>query len=157
MDKLEISFGTPLRIILARDELEPVSHLTIIDGSTRYSARGNVMYTMPVSHAVELEVAYVDAGGNPAEVDGPVAWSTSDASIVQVQVDADNTARCVMSSGGKAGQAQVTATADADLGAGTRNLVTLLAVTVVAGEAVAGTIAPAGDAVPVGPEPVKAG
>jgi hypothetical protein len=39
---------------------------------------------------------------------------------------------------------QITATADADLGAGVRNLVTVCDITIVAGEAVAGTIAPIG-------------
>ena len=47
------------------------------------------------------------------------------------------------------GQVQITATADADLGEGTRELVTLMDVTIVAGEAVAGVIQPLGEATPI--------
>ena len=111
------------------------------------------MYTMPVGYGVELQVSYVDAGGNPATVDGPVAWSTSDASIVRVATDSSDTTRCGLTAGEKVGQAQVTATADADLGQGVRNIVTFLDVTVIAGEAVAGTISPISEAAPVEPQP----
>ena len=150
MNQLEISFGTPLRIVVAQEEPQQVfARLTITHGPFSYTAEGDIMYTMPISYGVELQVAYVDAGGNPAVVDGPVAWSTSDASIVSVTVDSTDTSKCMMSSASKVGQAQITATADADLGTGVRNLVTLLDVTIVAGEAVAGTIAPVGEAAPL--------
>ena len=49
---------------------------------------------------------------------------------------------------GETGTAQITATADADLGEGVRELITLLDVNVVAGEAVAGTISVVGSAQP---------
>ena len=152
MNQLEISFGTPLRIVVAKEEAPLIySRLTITDGSTRVTAKGDVMYTMPIQYGVGLQVTYVDAGGNPAAVDGPVAWSTSDASIVSIQVDTTDTTKCSIASGQNVGQAQISATADADLGAGVRNLVTLLDVTIVAGEAVAGTIAPVGAAAPITP------
>ena len=150
MNQLEISFGTPLRIIVATEEAPKItSRLTIVDGVKSYTAEGNVMYTMPIQYGVELQVAYVDAGGNPAKVDGAVSWQSSDTSIVSVQVDAADTTKCSITSGQNVGQAQVSATADADLGTGTRNLVTLLDVTIVAGEAVAGTITPVGEAAPI--------
>jgi len=49
---------------------------------------------------------------------------------------------------GPTGQIQITATADADLGAGVRNLVTVCDIQIVAGEAVAGTISPVGAPTP---------
>ena len=50
---------------------------------------------------------------------------------------------------GPIGQVQVTATADADLGAGVRNIVTPLDIVVVAGEAMSGAITPVGPAEPI--------
>jgi hypothetical protein len=49
------------------------------------------------------------------------------------------------------GQAQVTATCDADLGDGVRELITLCDIEVVGGEAVAGTIQPVGEPDPLAP------
>jgi hypothetical protein len=60
---------------------------------------------------------------------------------------ADNS-HVVLVPGTKTGNVQVSATADADLGSGVRNIVTLLDVTVVGGEAVAGTITPVGEPQP---------
>jgi hypothetical protein len=51
------------------------------------------------------------------------------------------------------GTAQVVATADVDLGAGVQSLITTMDITVVAGQAVAGTISPTGPAEPIAPHP----
>ena len=48
--------------------------------------------------------------------------------------------------GDQIGDCQISCKADADMGEGVRELVTLLDVTVVGGEAVAGTITPVGEA-----------
>jgi hypothetical protein len=156
MNKLEISFGSPLRIVVAH-ETPQLGHacLTITDRQCSFTAKGDVMYTLPVGYGVELQVEYVDAGGNVATIDGAVTWSSSDEEIVKVATDSTDTKRCGMTSGTKIGQAQVTATADADLGEGVRNLVTLLDVTVIAGEAVAGTITPVSVAAPIEVQPIK--
>ena len=108
------------------------------------------MYTMPIKYQVEVQVSYVDAAGNPAVVDGPVTWSSSDTTVVTVNTDTADSSKCTVQSLMKVGQAQVLATADADLGTGTRNLVTTMDITIVAGEAVAGTIQPVGEAAPYG-------
>jgi hypothetical protein len=156
MNKLEISFGSPLRIVVAHETPQlGYTCLTIIDRQCSFTAKGDAMYTLPVGYGVELRVEYVDAGGNAAQIDGPVAWASSDTSIVKIMRDDNDTTKCSMTSGTKIGQAQVTATADADLGEGTRNLVTMLDVTVIAGEAVAGTITPVEDAKPVEVQPIK--
>jgi hypothetical protein len=110
-------------------------------------ARGDDMaYTLPVAKQVHVQVAYVDTGGNPATIDGDVSWSSSDNSIAAVLVDSTDTTKAIVRSGTKLGQVQVTATADADLGDGIREIITPMDVSVVAGEAVAGTISPVGEA-----------
>lgn len=106
-------------------------------------------YTLASRMQVHVQVAYLDAAGNPAVVDGPVAWASSNASTIDVVVDAVDSSKALVRAVGPVGQAQVTATADADLGSGVRNLVTPMDVTVAAGEAVSGTISPVGAAEPI--------
>jgi hypothetical protein len=110
----------------------------------------HVMYTLPVGKEIAVQVSYVDQGGNTATVDGEVAWASSDPTIAAVTVNpSDTTQAAVAASGGTIGSAQITATADADLGTGVRELLTLLDLTVVAGEAVAGVISITGDPTPI--------
>jgi hypothetical protein len=111
------------------------------------TARGNDMaYTLAVAKQVHVQVAYVDAGGNPATIDGDVSWASSDETIAGVIVDTSDTTKALVRSGTKLGQVQIAATADADLGDGMREIITPIDVSVVAGEAVAGTISPVGEA-----------
>jgi hypothetical protein len=150
--RIEISFSSPLRIITAEEPQQGGSRLTIAYDSFRITTEGDrVMYTLPVDKLVVMQVAYVDAQGNPAVVDGMVSWASSDDDVITVKVDPEDSTICTVTPAGKAGQAQVTATADADLGAGVRSLVTLCDIEVVAGEAVAGTIQPLGDPQPIAP------
>ena len=114
------------------------------------TARANDMaYNLASGMQVHVEVKYVDVNGNPAEVDGEVTWESSDESVIEVAVDEADSSRATVQAVGGIGQAQVTATADADLGEGTRELVTPMDVTVVAGEAMSGTISPVGSAEPI--------
>lgn len=108
-------------------------------------------YTLSSGMLVEVKISYVDAKGNPAKVDGDVTWDSSDNQIAHIDVDQKDSAICTVSAIGGIGMAQITATADADLGDGVRELVTLFDVTVVAGEAVAGTISPVGEPQPIAP------
>lgn len=151
--RLEIVFTNPLRIV---EEVEEPSIgkqlLTIEYEQFSIIVEGDhVMYNLPVDHQVNMEVTYVDANNNPAEVDGAVSWSSSDTDIVTVRVDGQDSAICTVVPVGKAGQCQVTATADADLGSGVRSLVTICDIEVVAGEAVAGSVQPLGEAQPIAP------
>jgi hypothetical protein len=126
------------------------SLVTIRYDNFSITARGeNMAYTLPVGKQVEVQVAYMDANGNPATVDGIVAWDSSDPSIVDVLVDDNDTTLATVRAQGALGLAQVSATADADLGQGVRTLVTTMDVTCVAGEAVAGTITPVGEPVDI--------
>jgi hypothetical protein len=108
------------------------------------------MYTLPVDHTVKMQVAYVDARGNPATIDGAVSWESSDVSIIVVGVDPNDSTICRATPVGSIGQVQISATCDADLGDGVRELITLCEIEVVGGEAVSGTIQPLGDQQPVG-------
>lgn len=107
------------------------------------------MYQLPSAMQIVVAVAYEDAAGNPAAVDGDIVWTTSDAAIATAAVDPADSSRCTVAAVGPAGSAQIVATADADLGSGVRELVTLLDLSVIAGEAVAGTIVVTGDPTPV--------
>jgi len=114
-----------------------------------YTGAKKIMYTIRNDQQVGLQIGYVDGDGNPASVDGNVVWESSDDSIASINVVSPDgmTVTLVAESNG---QCQIKATADADLGAGVRELITLLDVTVVSGEAVAGVITPQGEA---GPKP----
>lgn len=105
-------------------------------------------YTLAAGMQITVQVAYVDAGGNAAKVDGEVSWTSSDESLVHVIVDTADTSKALVRTGTKLGQVQVTASADADLGSGVREIITPMDVSVVAGEAVAGTITPVGEPSP---------
>jgi len=109
----------------------------------------DMAYALPSGMQVTVRVDYVDVNGNPATVDGPVTWESSNAAVADVHVTEQDSHVAVIMSVGQVGQVQITATADADLGAGVRQLATLMDVMVVAGEAVAGTVSPVGEATPI--------
>jgi hypothetical protein len=106
-------------------------------------------YTLPSGQQCHVKVGYVDAAGNPAVVDGDVAWASSDDTIAAVFTSSNDSTEAIIRTIGPVGQVQITATADADLGAGVRELITPMDLTVVAGEAVSGTITPVGPAEPI--------
>src|SRR5215831_20038369 len=124
--------------------------VTLRLGAFTITARGEGMaYTLASGMQVHLKVSYVDAAGNPAAVDGPVQWSSSDTTVASVSAESDTTA--LVKTVGPVGQVQISATADVDLGAGVKELITPMDLTVAAGEAVAGTVEPVGPAEPVIP------
>ena len=82
---------------------------------------------------VEVSVVPVTAAGNPATVDGDVAWVSSDENIATVVSTGPTTA--VVRSTGALGTTQIVAQADADLGAGVRSIMATLDIQVVAAEA----------------------
>lgn len=101
--------------------------------------QGDFMFTLPDDKTVGVSIAYVDAKGNPAQVEGAPVWSSSDESILTVTAAADGLS-AVVTPAGPLGSAQVKVTADADLGAGVTEIVTLGDVEVIAGSAVAGVL-----------------
>ena len=107
-------------------------------------------YTLPVDHFIVVQVSYVDMHDNPAAIDGDVTWGASNDFVV-LAVKPDDSTICTVTPNGTVGSTQVTATADVDLGAGVKPLITTMDITLVAGEAVSGTINVVGDAQPVQP------
>ncbi len=93
-------------------------------------------FTFAVGDALSATVSYVDDLGNPAVVDGPTTWASSDPAVASVTADGANvTVQCLA-----LGACQITSSADADLGGGVRELIGMADLTVVAREAVAATI-----------------
>jgi hypothetical protein len=149
VNQLEISFGTPLRVVIQPPQPTIIQRLTVWHEGFEITVEGSfVMYTLAVDHFVQMQVSYVDAGGNPAKVDGPVVWSSSDTTLATAVVDTTDNTIVTVTPVGPVGQVQVTATADADLGAGVQNLITIADITLAAGTAIAGTITPLGAAQP---------
>jgi hypothetical protein len=98
-------------------------------------------FILTADQMVDVSVAFVDDHGNPATVDGMPVWASSDDTILSVIASADGMSATV-SAVGPAGQAQVSVTADADLGAGTVELIGLMDIQVVAGDAVSAVLTP---------------
>lgn len=96
-------------------------------------------FLLPDTKKVSASVAFVDAAGNPASVQGAPAWSSSDESIVTVTVSDDGMSAEIVAVG-PIGTAQVSVTADADLGEGVINVSALADIEVVASQAVAAAI-----------------
>ena len=88
---------------------------------------------------VPLSVSFTTAAGNPAIVDGAPVWTSSDENIVTVQPAEDGLSAVALTVG-PLGVAQVSVTADADLGEGTRTITGLLDIEVRAAEAVVANI-----------------
>jgi uncharacterized Zn-binding protein involved in type VI secretion len=120
-----------------------------VDGFTATVKGNHMAYTLPDDKHVFVAIAYVDAKGNPAAIDGDVSWASSDQMICNVGVMAGDSTKADLLPGVNLGQAQITASADADLGAGTTTLLTTFDVIVVSGTAVSGTITPQGDPQPI--------
>lgn len=137
--------------VLASEPSKAGVFITLRHYGLTIRARGQDMaYTLPNDHQVQVQVSYVDAKGYPAAIDGQVVWASSDNNIASITVDLVDSTIATVVPGAQIGQAQITATADADLGTGVTTLITPMDVTVVGGQAVAGTIVPVGAATPIG-------
>jgi hypothetical protein len=86
----------------------------------------------------DLAIKPVDKKGNAAQVDGVPVWASTNVEIVTVTAAEDGLS-CIAKAN-KIGDAQISVKADADLGEGIRELVGVLDITVVAGEAATLTI-----------------
>jgi hypothetical protein len=144
--RVEIVFVNPLQLMEVSAPPKVLVFLTIVHQRFIITVEGDhVMYTLPVDHAVNMQVAYTDAAGNPATIDGDVEWVSSDEALIGVEVDETDSTKCRAVPVGPIGQVQITATVDADLGDGVRNLITTCDIQIVGGEAVAGSIQPVGE------------
>jgi hypothetical protein len=149
VNEITLTVGGSIDLVL-RSPPAAEGHAIVTAICDGFRAKGTDMaYTLPADKMVAVRVDYVDAEGHPATVDGAVTWDSSAPEIATVAVDPTDSQNAEITPGSSLGTAQISATADADLGAGTRELVTLLDVTIVAGEAVAGVISPTGDPQPI--------
>jgi uncharacterized Zn-binding protein involved in type VI secretion len=149
MTTVQFQLGGTLKFIT--DEPSPAGAFITLryDGFTITARADQMAYKLPNDKAVKVQVSYVDAKGNPAAVDGDVTWDTSDATIATVTAETGDSTIATVIPADKVGQVQINATADADLGAGVTTLVTTMDVEVLAGQAVAGTISPVGEPIPI--------
>jgi hypothetical protein len=151
---ITVQFGGAINLILGPPAASGYVLVTAKYDRFTVTGKGEKMaYTLPIDMLINVQVAYVDRGGNPAVVDGDVKWSSSNASAVLLTIDPRDSTICRITPAGKAATVQVIATADADLGEGVRELITTLDLNLVPAEAVAGTIAPVGDPQPIGAHP----
>ena len=104
----------------------------------RFYGGGTLMLVLTDSQKVEVVLAPKTAAGNPAVVDvaAGVVFESSDPTVLEVLGDPVDPLRATARAVGPLGFAQITARADADLGAGTREIVAVDTVEVKAGEAV---------------------
>lgn len=84
---------------------------------------------------VTLSIQPLTQAGNPAKVDGKPVWSVSNPELISISESEDGLS-VVASTVGPLGSAQVSVSADADLGEGVRELFSILDVEVIAAEAV---------------------
>lgn len=84
---------------------------------------------------VDVAIAPKSAAGNPAVVDGAPVWSCSDETVLTLTVAEDGFS-AVVETTGKLGVAQVSVTADADMGEGVKAVSGVLDIEVKASEAV---------------------
>lgn len=90
------------------------------------------MLNLTDSQEVILSIAPIDSRSNPAVVDGEPSWSSSDVSVVTVTPAAGGLSASVVALG-KIGSAQITVSADADLGSGVSPITGTLDITVISG------------------------
>jgi hypothetical protein len=83
----------------------------------------------------DLAINPVTAHGHAAAIDGLPTWASSDSAVVEVVANGDDPKRARAIAKGL-GTAQVSVTADADMGDGVRQIVSTLDIQVVAAEAV---------------------
>jgi hypothetical protein len=112
--------------------------LIVMDGQIK-TGELPMSLVMTDTQQFTASVSFVDAKGNPAQVDGAPSWSVSDPTILSITPSSDGLSAEV-SAIGVLGTSQVSVSADADLGAGVTNIVGVLDVQVVAGQAVAANI-----------------
>lgn len=91
-------------------------------------------FTLTDEQKVPCTLSPKTAAGNPAKVDGVPVWTSSDEAILTVAAAADGLS-AVVTTVGPVGAAQITATADADMGAGVRPITAIQDFVVVAAEA----------------------
>jgi hypothetical protein len=108
-----------------------------------FKSEGDIMLTVKdtdVPGTVHVTIAYKDAKGRAAKVDGVPTWSTDNASVIDSITPAADGMTADLHITDNTGAAQLTIDADADLGAGTVSLQSVDVVSVIPSDAVAADI-----------------
>lgn len=92
-----------------------------------------------VPGTVTASIAFVDAKGKPARVDGVPTWTASDTTIIDTVTPAADGMSATLHVTDTVGVSQLTVNADVDMGAGVNNVDFVDTVSVIAGDAVAAT------------------
>lgn len=108
--------------------------------------------TLAAGRAKPISLVINDKRGNPARVDGVPVWSSSDEAVVTVTPGEDGMSATILSLG-TTGTAQVSVSADADLGEGVRTMTGSALIDVIAGEAFAFALMLGEDFDPAEPAP----
>jgi hypothetical protein len=107
-----------------------------------FQATGEVMSLTvkdtEVPGTVTVSVAFTDAKGKPAAVDGVPTWTVDNATVVDSLTPAADGMSATLHVTDNLGAAVLSVNADADLGSGVTNITISDTVTVIAGDAVAG-------------------
>lgn len=103
-----------------------------LDGETLY---GVTKMNITDTQEVALSITPVDKKGNPAQLDGPPVWASSNTEVVTVTAAADGLS-AVATAVGPLGTATISVKADGDLGAGVNTISGTLDITVVGSGAV---------------------
>jgi hypothetical protein len=136
--QIEVSFATPL--VVVHKHKEGWSAVFTFQFGDFIFRGENMDGTMQVGTYATLSVQWNDSKGNPAKVDGPTKWESTAPDTVQVTVSTGNPLISNLFAPGPVGTADIHATADADMGEGTKSVTATCKITVISGEAVAGDI-----------------
>jgi hypothetical protein len=114
--------------------------ITVYYEGMAITGEDHMAYTLPNDKTVDVAVTYADAHGNEVNLpQGNVSWTSSDETIVTVAVNATDDQLCSVQPVGPVGNVQINCTGKNTDGS---DIIALMDITVVAGAAVTGTIAP---------------
>jgi len=116
------------------------SKLTVTIDRISLTFSGDFNMLLPIDkQLLGCTISYVDKAGNAAKVDGFPVWETDRSDLLTIVVAPDGMSADITPVG-PVGTAQITVTADADLGEGVKSLTTIGTIECVAAEAVTGVI-----------------
>jgi hypothetical protein len=142
MEKIEVHFGSPLRVVV-QEAPSPANGWAVVGLQVeQFTVKGeNMSASMGVGTHATVSVEWHDKGGNPVGVEkGTMSWASSDTAVCEVTVATGNPQIANLYAPSKIGKVQIHATGDADLGDGVQTVTATIDVEVIGGQAIAGEI-----------------
>lgn len=135
--------GCPGRVVFRIGAFVTCGPVTPAPQNTgRINSKDIVMaFELQDTHQVSLSVAFKDAHGHDARVDGIPEWLVDNPAVLQLSPGPTGM-DCLVQPLGPLGNAKVSVKADADLGNGMKPIIGVLDITVTGGEAVLVEITP---------------